>query len=82
MMSLLNKLSIQFSVVIINSTLTWEDHIKTACDKVSKSIGNLVRIRSKLTDILQTIYLTLIQPYIQGFIRPLLFLNYYTTCYS
>ena len=37
-----------FVVVIINATLTSEDHIKTECNKVSKSIGVLVRIRTKL----------------------------------
>ena len=40
----------KFLGVIINSTLTWEDHIKTVCNKVSKSIGILVRIRTKLND--------------------------------
>ena len=54
----------QFVGVIINSTLTWEDHIKTECNKVSKSIGILIRIRTKLNDdILPTLHLTIIQPY-------------------
>ena len=40
----------QNDVVNINSTLTWEDHIKIVCNKVSKSIVILVRIRTKLND--------------------------------
>ena len=52
--------------VIIKATLAWEDHIKTVCNKVSNSIGILVRIRTKLNDdILLTLYLTLIQPYLE-----------------
>ena len=30
---------IKFLGVIINSSLTWHDHIKILCNKVSKSIG-------------------------------------------
>jgi hypothetical protein len=54
----------KFLGVIINSTLTWQDHIKTVCNKVSKSIGILYKVRKNVkSDILLTLYHTLIEPY-------------------
>ena len=50
--------------VIINSNLTWHDHIKAISSKVSKSIGILLRIRKNVpNDVLPTLYHTLIEPY-------------------
>ena len=54
----------KFLGVIINSNLTWHDHIKAIFSKVSKSIGILLRIRKNVpNDVLLTIYHTLIEPY-------------------
>ena len=50
--------------VIINSNLTWHDHIKAISSKVSKSIGILLRIRKNVpNDVLLTLYHMLIEPY-------------------
>ena len=50
--------------VIINSNLTWYDHIKAIYSKVSKSIGIFLRIRKNVpNDVLLTLYHTLIEPY-------------------
>jgi ribonuclease P/MRP protein subunit RPP40 len=55
----------KFLGVIINSTLTWEDHINTISNKISKNIGILYRTRNNLTtDTLLTLYHTLIEPYL------------------
>ena len=54
----------KFLGVVINSTLTWQDHIKTVCKKVSKNVGILLRMRKTIPgDILLTLYYTLIEPY-------------------
>ena len=53
-----------FFGVIINSNLTWYDHIKAISSKVSKSIGILLRIRKYVpNDVLLMLYHTLIEPY-------------------
>ena len=53
-----------FFGVIINSNLTWPDHIKAISSKVSKSIGLLLRIRKNVpNDVLLTLYHTLTEPY-------------------
>ena len=50
--------------VIINSNLTWHDHIKAISSKISKSIGVLLRIRKNApNNVLLTLYHTLIEPY-------------------
>ena len=49
--------------VIINSNLTWHDHIKAISSKVSKSIGIHLKIRTNFpNDVLLTLYHTLIEP--------------------
>ena len=46
----------KFLGVIVNENLTWKDHIKTTTDKISKSIGIILRIkRNASTDILKTL---------------------------
>ena len=56
--------STKFLGVIINSNLTWHDHIKAISNKVSKSIGLLLKIRKYVpNDVLLTLYHTLIEPY-------------------
>ena len=56
--------SIKFLGVIINSSLTWHDHIKVISNKVSKSIGLLLKVRKNVpNDVLLTLYHTLIEPY-------------------
>ena len=53
--------NIKFVGVIINSNLTWHNHIKAISSKVSKSISILLRIRKNIqNDVLLTIYHTLI----------------------
>ena len=55
--------SCKFLGVIINSKLTWQDHIKTVCSKISKSIGIILRIRKNVPcDVLITLYHSLILP--------------------
>ena len=47
----------KFVGVIINSNLTWHDHIKAISRKVSKSIDILLRIRKNVpNDVLLTLY--------------------------
>ena len=54
----------KFVGVIINSNLTWLDHIKAISSKVGKSIGILLRIRKNVpNDVLLTLYHTLIESY-------------------
>jgi hypothetical protein len=56
----------KFLGVIINSRLTWNDHIKTVCNKVSKNIGILFKVRYNLTsNTLVMLYRTLIHPYFE-----------------
>ena len=52
--------------VIINSSLTWRDHIKIICNKVSKSIGIMLRVKKNVdANVLKMLYHSLIQPYFQ-----------------
>ena len=51
--------------VIINSSLTWHDHIKILCNKVSKSIGIMLRVKKVDVNVLKMLYHSLIQPYFQ-----------------
>jgi hypothetical protein len=54
----------KFLGVIINEKLTWDDHISLVCNKVSKHIGVLRRIKHKIpVTLLRSLYYTLIHPY-------------------
>ena len=54
----------KFLGVIINSKLTWQDHIQLVSSKVSKSIGIPSKIRYNLSsEILLMLYRTLVQSY-------------------
>ena len=54
----------KFLGVIINSKLTWHDHMKLLSNNVCKSIGFLSKIRYNLSsEILLTLFHTLVQPY-------------------
>jgi hypothetical protein len=53
----------KFLGVVINSQLSWGDHIKTVCNKISKSTGIICKIRRNLSqDSLLMLYRTLINP--------------------
>ena len=54
----------KFLGVIINQSLTWTDHISLVKQKITKSIGVILRIRKTLpTSILRTLYFSLIHPH-------------------
>ena len=54
----------KFLGVIINNKLTWDEHIKTIYNKVSKSIGIIYRIRHNIPSAtLINLYHTLVHPY-------------------
>lgn len=56
----------KFLGIIINETLSWNDHLQTAKLKAQKNIGILYRIRHLLSScILSTLYYTLIHPYLE-----------------
>ena len=56
----------KFLDVIINSSLTWHDHINIICNKVHKSIGIILRIKKNVdVNVLKMLYHSLIQPYFQ-----------------
>jgi len=56
--------SIKFLGVLINSKLTWSDHIIYISKKISKNIGLINKISYKLSfDIIKTLYYSLIFPY-------------------
>ena len=56
----------KFLGVIVNETLTWDDHIKTVKQKVQKNIGIIFRIRHILPfSTLRSLYFTLIHPYLE-----------------
>ena len=38
----------KFLRIIINYSLTWHDHIKILCNKVSKSIGIMLRVKKNV----------------------------------
>lgn len=55
----------KFLGVIINEKLTWDDHILLVCNKVSKHVGILRRIKHKIpVTLLRSLYYTLINPYL------------------
>ena len=57
--------STTFLGVVIDSQLTWKPHISAVCNKLSKSVGIISRLRSVFPAfILRTLYCSLILPYI------------------
>mgnify|MGYP003438910792 FL=1 len=56
----------KFLGVIINSTLTWNDHIAMIKSKISKNIGIISRIRFLVPRaVLMSLYHALVEPYLQ-----------------
>ena len=56
----------KFLGVIITDNLTWDNHINTVCNKVSKGIGISCKIRHLIPrSILINLYFTLVHPYFQ-----------------
>jgi len=56
----------KFLGVIINSNLTWTDHINTVSNKICKSMGIIYKIRQNVhANTLLLLYHTLIHPYLQ-----------------
>ena len=56
---------VKYLGVLIDSTLTWRQHILFISSKISKSLGIISRLRHFVpTDTLLSIYQSLIQPYI------------------
>ena len=47
------------------SSLTWHDHIQILCNKVSKSIGIMLRVKTNVDANVLKMYHSLIQPYFQ-----------------
>ena len=55
----------QFLGVIIDNKINWSDHIKYICNKISKSIGIIKKVTSKLNKkTLVNLYYAFIYPYI------------------
>ena len=55
---------IKFLGVILNSHLTWGDHIKFISTKIAKNIGILYKIQNKIPkNTLVNLYFTLVHPY-------------------
>ena len=56
---------VKYLGVLIDSTLTWRQHILFISSKISKSLGIISRLRHFVpTDTLLSIYQSLVQPYI------------------
>ena len=56
---------VKYLGVLIDSNLTWKQHILSISSKISKSLGIISRLRHFVpTDTLLSIYRSLIQPYI------------------
>jgi hypothetical protein len=56
--------STKFLGIIINQSLTWDDHLKIIKQKVSKGLGIIKQIKKKVpTSVLLTLYHTIISPY-------------------
>ena len=56
----------KFLGVFIDNKLSWKNHISHVCNKVSKSIGTLYRIRDNLNSACKKlIYYSIIYPYLQ-----------------
>ena len=56
----------KFLGVIIDSQLTWKEHINYICSKVAKGVGIIIRARKLLDkDTLMTLYYSFVYPYLQ-----------------
>jgi len=56
----------KFLGVVINESLTWNNHLKTIKQKVTKNLGIIRFIKNNLPlSVLKMLYLTLIQPYFE-----------------
>src|SRR2546425_11657606 len=56
---------IKFLGVTIDSSLTWKHHISQICSIISRNIGIMYKLRSKLSDsVLFTLYNVLILPHL------------------
>ena len=56
----------KFLGVVINNTLTWNDHIAMVRSKIAKNIGIITYIRSFVPlDVLLSLYHALVEPYLQ-----------------
>ena len=65
LISLERKDYVKYLGVLIDSNLTWKQHILFISSKISKSLGIITRLRHFVpTDTLLSIYRSLIQPYI------------------
>ena len=59
------KNQIKYLGVIVDSTLTWKDHIDKICKTISRSIGVLYKIRPFVNlKILKTLYYSLVYPHL------------------
>ena len=56
--------SLKFLGVIVDNKLNWSNHIKFICNKLSKNIGVLYRLKSLPKSVLKLIYNALIIPHI------------------
>ena len=56
--------SLKFLGVIVDNKLNWSNHINLICNKLSKNIGVLYRLKSLPKSVLKLIYNTLIIPHI------------------
>ena len=65
LVSLERKVTVKYLGVLIDSKLSWTDHITYSSTKISKSLGILARLRHFFpTTTLLTVYRSLIQPYL------------------
>ena len=55
--------SLKFLGITIDHKLTWKDHINVTCNRISKNIGILFRLKSLPTVILKMIYNAIIAPF-------------------
>ena len=63
-----------FFGVIINENVTWSDHINVILNKTNKNLGVIHRLAKSLPkEVLQTLYITLIEQYLQGCITNVLY---------
>ena len=56
--------SLKFLGVIVDNKLNWSNHINFICNKLSKNIGVLYRLKSLAKTVLKLFYNTLIIPHI------------------
>ena len=63
--AILEKDHVKYLGVIIDSTLTWKNHIDNVSSKISKSIGLLYKIRHFVNmDIMRILYYSLVYPHL------------------